>query len=575
MDKLNDWPESVKQMQRNWIGKQERHEVIIERESNLKAVISEPEHLCSANILLMTSNHDSLHSLKGEGALRNPISGEMLKIIPYHENRLISPLSNQDLELFGEILNQDCNYKHEKKILTGRIFNSNGSWRNHVHTEITFKMRDWLISRQRKWGTLIPIIHCPNCGPQIRAGWEGKDGMGNENEIMKMKNKSSFNHFDHEMQPCPICSCSSRRESDTMDTFIDSSWYYLRFCNKNPLEYDDKIFDEDMIRKWMPINVYIGGIEHAILHLLYARFIGKVLADEFPHLSDYLSEPFSKLICQGMVEGLSRKTLDGRYLKSEEIDDNAIIEWSKMSKSKYNGIDPQSIIDKYGIDSLRIYIMFKAPPQIPFKWEESEIIGSFRWITRLLSFLDYYESLLVLNTDKMEKDIQENMNQNREDFPLDLISAYNDCLLKVNQAYDPSNYNINTALAAMMKFFNTLSSFTPFDIKYGSLLNKLSVMLMPVAPHIGSEIYSKTINQNERMKELDFQSIKWPDYIPISSNKKLFVYQLNGKFIKNLDREVDLTRSSFPPFPSQFDPNQHQLKRIELPDKIILNLIDR
>ena len=265
----------------------------------------------------------------------------------------------------------------------------------------TWRLRDWLISRQRYWGTPIPIIHCDSCGavpvpenelpvelPCVEDHWaEGKTG-----------NPLAGAH-DWINTSCPRCHGPAKRDTDTMDTFVDSSWYFMRFLDpKNEyMPLSSSIADE-----FLPVDVYIGGVEHAILHLLYARFISKFIATTDLWESKNCGEPFKKVLTQGMVHGKTYSDpSNGRFLKPDEVDltvpsapvvvatrEAANISFEKMSKSKYNGVDPGACMEKYGADSTRAHILFQAPVSEVLEWDEEKISGITRWLKRLHEFID-------------------------------------------------------------------------------------------------------------------------------------------------------------------------------------------
>ncbi|KAF2427146.1 leucyl-tRNA synthetase [Tothia fuscella] len=274
----------------------------------------------------------------------------------------------------------------------------------HVKRKTSLRLRDWLISRQRYWGAPIPIIHCKSCGavpvPVQDLPVELPDLLADK---IKRRTGNPLEHIEEWVNTtCPTCSSSAKRETDTMDTFMDSSWYFFRFADPNN---DQAPVDSKLAERIMPVDVYIGGVEHAILHLLYARFIAKFLASKrggemWPINLDRqgevpTAEPFKKLIAQGMVHGKSYSDPStGRFLKPEEVDFTnpatpiirksglvPLVSFEKMSKSKHNGVDPASCMDKYGADVTRAHILFAAPEGEVLKWEEDRISGISRWLT--------------------------------------------------------------------------------------------------------------------------------------------------------------------------------------------------
>ncbi|TVY86753.1 Leucine--tRNA ligase, mitochondrial, partial [Lachnellula willkommii] len=272
----------------------------------------------------------------------------------------------------------------------------------------TWRLRDWLVSRQRYWGTPIPIIHCESCGPvpvpevqlpvqlpEVEDHWaEGKTGNPLENAHAWVNT------------PCPRCGHAAKRDTDTMDTFVDSSWYFMRFPDaKN----NDALFSPEAANASLPVDIYIGGVEHAILHLLYARFISKFLATTpyWPAGAIHHGEPFKKVLAQGMVHG---KTFSdpstGRFLKPNEVDISTPskplisstgkapnVSYEKMSKSKYNGVDPGTCLNKYGADATRAHILFQAPVTEVLEWDEERISGITRWLRRLYEHVNKFAAV--------------------------------------------------------------------------------------------------------------------------------------------------------------------------------------
>ena len=262
------------------------------------------------------------------------------------------------------------------------------------NAKVQFRLRDWLISRQRYWGCPIPVIHCESCGVvpvpaeqlpvelPVGANLEGKGGS-------PLAQLESWVNVD-----CPRCGKPAKRETDTMDTFMCSSWYFLRYSDPHNT---DLPFTREAVDRWLPVDQYVGGIEHAILHLLYARFFTKVLRDRGLLGFD---EPFTHLLTQGMVQGITYKNPhSGKYIAPGDVADPSdprdpisgeVLEtfYEKMSKSKYNGVDPAQVIDKYGADTARMFILFKAPPEKDLEWDDADVEGQFRFLQRLWRLVD-------------------------------------------------------------------------------------------------------------------------------------------------------------------------------------------
>jgi leucyl-tRNA synthetase len=378
----------------------------------------------------------------------------------------------------------------------------------------TWRLRDWLISRQRYWGAPIPIIHCGDCGPvpvpakdlpvrlpKIEGEWlKGKKGNPLESSEEWLHTK------------CPSCGGSARRDTDTMDTFVDSSWYYLRFLDpKN----NDAPFSPSVVQ---PVNVYIGGVEHAILHLLYARFIYKFLSQSelFPaiaHVDDSAApaEPFKTFLSQGMVHGKTfTEPSTGRFLLPSEMDltnpDKPLIKgtqvtpnisYEKMSKSKYNGVDPTECATKYGADATRAHVLFSAPVSEVLEWDEAKIVGVERWFGRLWKLVSDAQqrltdsSLAISATDldtpghavSLPSSLQE-----LSDSDADAVLATHNTIVSVTTCVESNPYGLNTVISDLTKLTNALSSAPPSSpLVYYLSVSALLRLLSPIAPALASE----------------------------------------------------------------------------------------
>ncbi|MDO8489440.1 MAG: leucine--tRNA ligase [Candidatus Omnitrophota bacterium] len=347
-----------------------------------------------------------------------------------------------------------------------------------------FRLRDWLISRQRYWGTPIPIIYCPTCGIvpvpykdlpvelPARAPFTGEGGspLGKVKKFVEVK--------------CPKCKGKAKRETDTMATFFDSSWYFLRFCSP---KFKDGPFDEQEAKYWMNVDQYIGGIEHAILHLLYSRFFTKFFQDL--KMIDF-AEPFNKLLTQGMV------------LKDGEV----------MSKSKGNIVDPDSMIKNYGADALRLFILFAAPPETELEWEERGLEGAYKFLNRVWR-------------------IQENL---KEKVDQQVLRALHKTIKKVGM--DFSEFKFNTAIASLMELTNVIYQLGADKQVFSSLV----IMLSPIAPHFSEELWEILGN-----KESIFKA-PWPQFDPkllVEENIEL-VIQVNGKVRSKIEVSRNLSEDS-------------------------------
>jgi len=359
---------------------------------------------------------------------------------------------------------------------------------------VNYKLRDWGISRQRYWGTPIPIVYCDSCGI-VAVPEDELPVMLPQEVVVTGKGGSPLAGVkDFVMTTCPKCGSSAKRETDTMDTFVDSSWYFLRYCSPKTA---DKPVDPGAIHYWMPVDQYIGGIEHAVLHLLYARFFTKVLRDLGLIKID---EPFKGLLTQGMV-----------------IKDGA-----KMSKSKGNIVDPDYLIDKYGSDTLRIFCLFAAPPEKDLEWSDQGVEGAYRFLNRIWGIV--YKNKFKIQNPKLKIEKTSNLQSSA----LRLYRKTHQTIKRVTNDIE-RNYHFNTAIAALMELVNEISAFTPsteddfsvlkFSIKHAILL------LAPFAPHIAEELWEQ-IGEERSIFNKSWPA--WDEKIAKEEEIEL-VIQINGK----------------------------------------------
>ncbi len=361
-------------------------------------------------------------------------NGENVKL-PYIESGILI-----DSAEFSGLENEDAKMKiiekFEKEKIGKRVTN--------------YKLRDWGISRQRYWGAPIPMIKCPKCGLVSEKIKNLPVKLPDDIKITGKGNPLD-KHPTWKHCICPKCGAEAERETDTLDTFFDSSWYFARFASDENM-WQEKGIDEKSANYWMNVDQYIGGIEHAILHLLYARFFQKVLRD-LGYLRD--SEPFANLLTQGMV-----------------LKDGA-----KMSKSKGNVVDPDEIIEKYGADTARLFILFAAPPQKELEWNDSAVEGAYKFLNRL-----YERSQNVQKTREIPKIDQSSLNKAEKYARLKVYEA----LQKSSEVYEKT-FAFNTLIAACMEALNALNAQENRQILtegYFIILN----LLDPIVPHIACEL---------------------------------------------------------------------------------------
>jgi leucyl-tRNA synthetase len=360
---------------------------------------------------------------------------------------------------------------------------------------INYKLRDWGISRQRYWGTPIPIVYCDSCGT-VPVPEDELPVVLPHNIVVTGKGESPLRKADDFVNTrCPKCNKPAKRETDTMDTFVDSSWYFLRYCS--PLR-NDKAVDSASVDYWMPVNQYIGGIEHAVLHLLYSRFFTKVLRDIGVIR---LNEPFENLLTQGMV----------------------IKEGAKMSKSKGNIVDPDYLIDLYGADTVRLFCLFAAPPEKDLDWSDQGVEGAHRFLNRLWG-------IVYKNRDAFSKVINKDILDPSKLSPnaLRLLRKTHQTIRRVTNDIE-RNYHFNTAIAALMELTNEVTAFKPvkpedMDVLCFALRQEI-LLLAPFAPHIAEEIWHEFGEQRSIFYEA------WPEWDEelTKEDEIELVVQINGK----------------------------------------------
>ena len=372
---------------------------------------------------------------------------------------------------------------------------------------VNYRLRDWLISRQRYWGAPIPVIHCPHCG-EVLVPEEDLPVRLPENVKFEQGAVSPLAQCEEFVNcKCPKCGADAKRETDTMDTFICSSWYFLRYADpKN----DKEPFAKDKVNYWAPVDQYIGGIEHAILHLLYSRFFTKVLKDA--GLVDF-DEPFTNLLTQGMV-----------------IKDGA-----KMSKSKGNVVSPEEIIGKYGADTARLFILFAAPVDRDLEWSDQGVEGAFRFLGRVWRILGRFEET-IRNAPK-EYDVSALTKEEK-----DLRRVLHMTIRKVTEDVR-DRFMFNTAISSIMELVNAFYAFQDKEINAGlarELADALLRMLAPFAPHITEELWSILFAEGSVHRQ------KWPVYDEAATvqDEIEIVLQINGKVRDKLSVPADVDRAA-------------------------------
>ena len=397
---------------------------------------------------------------------------------------------------------------------------------------VSFRLRDWGISRQRYWGAPIPIIHCNKCGI-VPVPETDLPVILPEDVDMLEGGKSPLPELDDFIAVnCPQCNeFGAKRETDTMDTFVESSWYFERYCSPR---YEQHMFDTQAVDYWMPVDQYIGGVEHAILHLLYSRFYTRVLHDE--GLVRF-KEPFTNLLTQGMVCKETTVCPEHGFLLPEEVDDStgqrrcrmcgnaaSVGRVEKMSKSKKNVIDPNILLEKYGADTTRFFCLFAAPPERDLEWSEQGVEGGFRFLNRVWR----------LNAQWMD-DIKgvDAFAGNPANLDPDMRAVYrktHQTIYKVTRDIE-DRFHFNTAISAIMELFNTLSA---VELEKGHstqlsvlrhAVESMTLLLAPIVPHFAEELWHALGNQSSVLLA------DWPPYTEsaLEKDELLIVIQVNGK----------------------------------------------
>ncbi len=453
---------------------------------------------------------------------------------------------------------------------------------NLANAKVQFRLRDWGVSRQRYWGCPIPMINCNTCGqvpvpedqlPVVLPTDVVPDGSGNP--LNKMP--------EFYETKCPCCGGDARRETDTLDTFVESSWYYARYVSP---DFTGGMVKPEAAQNWLPVNQYIGGVEHAILHLLYARFFHKLMRDEGVVQGN---EPFTNLLTQGMVlaDTFYREAENGKKtwfnpadIELERDEKGRILSakysgdgqeviiggQEKMSKSKNNGIDPQAIIDQYGADTARVFMMFAAPPDQSLEWSDAGVEGANRFLKRVwrlaAGFLETGNQTTTIDTANLSKDTQ------------DLRRKTHETIQKVGDDIE-RRHAFNTAIAALMELLNATNKFEAKDDNDAAVareaITTLLTLLAPFAPHLSQTLLTQF--------GIDLTAAAFPqvDESALTRNTQTIVVQVNGKLRGKLDVAVDISKDDLLALAKALPEVQQFLtgptkKEIVVPNKLV-NLV--
>ena len=607
LDNLEEWPEQVKTMQRNWIGRSVGCDVdfkIMGSQENIRVYTTRPDTLMGATYLAIAPEHQLSKSLSGAQQIKDfisecskggvseveiataekkgiftgvyvehPLTNEKIPVwianyvlinygegavmaVPAHDERDYEFAKKYALPINQVIKNENEN---SKGAFTGNgvLINSgefNGLNSSEAQKKITkkieslkrggekvqYRLRDWGISRQRYWGCPIPMIYCKKCGD---IPIEEKNLPINLPEDVEINNSGSpLKEMQDFIQcRCPECGMKAVRETDTLDTFFESSWYFARYSS-----YDqENAMLDDRAKYWMPVDYYIGGIEHAILHLLYARFFNRVLFDL--GLID-TKEPFKKLLTQGMV------LKDG----------------SKMSKSKGNTVDPNELIKKYGADTARIFIMFAAPAEQSLEWSDAGIEGAHRFLKRLWKITYQFKNTVSTKTNE---GVLSDLKSEEE-----LRYKLNATIKKVTDDLDRRT-SFNTAISSIMELVNLFTKKqSELNISHKlkkQVINNILLLLNPFAPHITKVLWIN-INPNSNI-----EGQKWPevDKSALIKNEAKIVIQVNGKLRGNMVISTDKNEEEVKNMAikneevKKFIPNSVQIKRIIYIKNKLINIV--
>ena len=649
LPKLEGWPERVRTMQANWIGRSSGAELDFpvvdaaghDTDERITVFTTRPDTVFGASYLVLAPDHPLVPKLTaGEQAIhveafcdlvsrqseqertaedrpkrgvaigaqvRNPANGELIPLwiadyvladygtgavmgVPAHDQRdfvfarqyalpvkqVIIPEGSDEHAFEGGAWTEagvlihsgrfDGMASPEAKAAITAAAEAEGWGRART----TYRLRDWLISRQRYWGCPIPVIHCDRCGvvpvpaeqlpvelPRDVA-FSGKGGA-------PLAQLESWWRVD-----CPCCGQPARRETDTMDTFMCSSWYYLRYSDPHNAELP---FSREAVDSWLPVDQYVGGIEHAILHLLYSRFFTKVLRDRGLLGFD---EPFARLLTQGMVQGITYKNPHtGQYIAPADVadptdprdphsGDRLEVFYEKMSKSKHNGVDPAVVIDKYGADTARMFILFKAPPEKDLEWDDADVEGQFRFLQRLWRLVDGAVARgLSLNARPGLADsgaaaaagspaaAPEPATATGWD-PAGLSPAEKDLRRAVHTAIAAVSDDLegelqfNTAVSELMKLSNAMGEHlaTASEPVACEALHTLLLLLAPFAPHLAEELWSRLGANPDGHTSIHGQ--RWPaaDASALVRDTIPLVIQIKGKVRGNLEVPADADKAT-------------------------------
>jgi len=581
--KVIDWPERVMTMQKNWINKSEGAKidfVLENQDTKVPIFTTRPDTIFGVTFMALPPEHPLVQQWLAEpnadAALKafchkvinadkmlrssaetvkegvfsgkyciNPLNGDRVQIwitnyvlmdygtgavmaVPAHDQRDFDFAKKYDIPMKIVIQNPAkslvLSEMQEAYTEPGIIVNSGKfdgmeseaakaaitAWvaeNNWGEQTLTYRLRDWGISRQRYWGNPIPVIHCPKCGVVLVPDKDLPVKLPDNVQVGRTTSNPLLSVPEWLNVKCPQCGADARRETDTMDTFVDSSWYFARYADPKNTEQP---FDPQLAKYWLPVDQYIGGIEHAVMHLMYARFMHKFMRDMGWVNSD---EPFARLLTQGMV------TKDG----------------AKMSKSKGNTVDPQYIIDRFGADTLRVFLMFASPPEKDVEWSDDGLMGSFRFLNRVWRLIDTHQELIRKGLEAAsDGDISAEIADLRYNTHFAISRWHDDCLHRMQY---------NTAIAATMELLNAIIAIkAPEKLNeaelaiYAFACAALPKMLYPFAPHIAEELW-QVLGAAKLLHDCGLPKF---DKQYLCRDSVTYVVQINGKLRGKLEVPADI-----------------------------------
>ena len=617
LDRMPGWPDSVKTMQRNWIGRSNGIEVdfaLAKGGDALRVFTTRPDTIFGATFMAVAADHPlaveagkrdaaikafidecasggvseaQLESVEKKGVALgidavNPLSGELIPIwvanfvlmgygtgaimaVPAHDERDHAFASRYALPIIQVVAPADgeavditkAAWPAKEDTITVNSGDFSGldfdtafeRIAEHIESQgigerkVNYRLRDWGVSRQRYWGCPVPVIYCPDCGTVPVPDKDLPVVLPEDVTFMGVQSPIKADS-DWRKTACPECGRDAERETDTFDTFVESSWYYARYCTPNAEGMLDQRADY-----WLPVDHYIGGIEHAVLHLMYFRFWHKLMRDLDLVSSD---EPATQLLCQGMVlaeayyhdsteqgrvwvrpdEVEIEKDAKGKTTAARQAADGVALTptgWTTMSKSKNNGVDPQTLVDRYGADTVRLFTMFASPPDQALEWNDDAVAGSQRFLRRLWTLVHTHRK--TVSEDKgSTTDLDEEARALRR--------VFHSALQKITR--DMERHQFNTVVAACMESFNALDRFDPREdvgriAVTREVLGILIRVLAPITPHVCHVLW------HELNMPGDLLDAPWPqvDDGALVATTQVLVVQINGKLRSQVEIDAD------------------------------------